>query len=91
MPFDEEHIRQLPESEGIFQLLDCDHRILAIKGTANLRQDLLAALADNDSASFFEVEEDKMYSQRESELIQKYLQEHGGLPGGGMNELDDLF
>jgi hypothetical protein len=29
-----------------------------------------------------------MYSQRESELIQKYLQEHGEMPGGGG---DDLF
>lgn len=26
-------------------------------------------------------EEDKMFSQRESELIQKYLQEHGEMPG----------
>ena len=89
--FDEEHIRQLPETEGIFQLLDLDHRILGIKGTANLRRDLLAALADNDSASFFDFEEDKMYSQRESELIQKYLQEHGEMPGGGADDLDDLF
>ncbi len=90
-PFDEEHIRQLPETEGIFQLLDRDHRILGIKGTANLRQDLLAALADNESASFFNFEEDKMYSQRESELIQKYLQEHGKMPGGAADDLDDLF
>jgi len=29
-----------------------------------------------------------MYSQRESELIQQYLQEHGEMPGGGD---DDLF
>ncbi len=32
---------------------------------------------DTDTASFFEFEESNMYSQRESELIQKYLQEHG--------------
>jgi len=31
----------------------------------------------------------KMYSMRESELIQQYLQEHGKMPGGG--EDDDLF
>jgi len=91
LPFDEEHIRQLPETEGVFQLLDADHQIVAIKGTANLRQDLLEALADNDTASFFEFEEDKMFSQRESELIQKYLQEHGEMPGGGADNLDDLF
>ena len=91
LPFDEEHINQVPETEGVFQLLDADHLILTIKGTADLRQDLLAALADNDSTSFFEFEEDKMFSQRESELIQKYLQEHGKMPGGGADDLDDLF
>jgi NADPH-dependent glutamate synthase beta subunit-like oxidoreductase len=89
--FDEEQINQVPETEGVFQLLDADHQILAIKGTANLRQELLAALADNDTASFFEFEEDKIYSQRESELIQKYLQEHGEIPGNGADDLDDLF
>jgi hypothetical protein len=48
----------------------------------------LTALEDNDKAVWFEYEEDKMYSQRESELIQKYLQAHGQMPGGGG---DDLF
>jgi hypothetical protein len=32
-----------------------------------------------------------MYTRRESKLIQLYLQEHGELPGGGANELDELF
>ena len=91
LPYDEEQINQLPETEGVFQLLDADHQILAIRGTANLRQDLLAALADNDSASFFEFEEVKMFSLRESELIQKYIQEHGEIPGGAGDDLDDLF
>ncbi len=90
LPFDEEHIRQLPETEGVFQLLDGNYQILAIKGIVNLRQELLEVLADNDSASFFEFEENKMFSQRESELIQKYLQEHGRIPGG-VDDLDDLF
>jgi len=31
-----------------------------------------------------------MYSQSESELIQKYLQEHGEMPGGGDDD-DELF
>jgi formate dehydrogenase (NADP+) beta subunit len=90
LPFDEEHIRQAPESEGLVQLLDENHAILAIKGTPNLRRELLDALADNDKAVWFEFEEDKMYSKRESELIQKYLQQHGEMPGGG-DGLDDLF
>ena len=32
-----------------------------------------------------------MYSRRESEWIQKYVQEHGEMPGGGDDDLDDLF
>ncbi|CAB1064520.1 Formate dehydrogenase-O, major subunit (EC [Olavius sp. associated proteobacterium Delta 1] len=90
-PFDEEHVNAVPESQGVYQLLDADHNVLAIKGTANLRQDLLLALDEYDAAALFEIEEDKMYSQRESELIQKYLQEHGEMPGGGADDLDDLF
>jgi hypothetical protein len=34
-----------------------------------------------------------MYSKRESELLQQYLQIHGKMPGGagGGDDLDDLF
>jgi NADPH-dependent glutamate synthase beta subunit-like oxidoreductase len=88
LSFDEAHVNQIPESEGVFKLLDEAHNVLSIKGTANLRQELLMAMEDNQNAALFEYEEDKMYSQRESELIQKYLQEHGEMPGGGG---DDLF
>jgi hypothetical protein len=91
LPFDEEHIRQVPGSEGVFQLLCENHAILAIKGTPNLRRELLDALADNQKAVWFEFEEDKMYSKRESELIQNYLREHGEMPSGGDEELEDLF
>jgi NADPH-dependent glutamate synthase beta subunit-like oxidoreductase/ferredoxin len=89
--FDDEHINQVPEAEGVFQLYDEERNVLAIKGTANLRQDLLQTLEDNENAVWFEYKEDKMFSQRESELIQKYLQEHGEMPGGGPDDLDDLF
>ncbi|UCG07156.1 MAG: FAD-dependent oxidoreductase, partial [Desulfobacterales bacterium] len=90
-PFDEEHINDVPEEEGVFQLYDEERNVLAIKGTANLRQELLLALEDNQKAAWFEFEEDKMYSKRESELIQKYLQGHGEMPGGGADDLADLF
>jgi formate dehydrogenase beta subunit len=90
LPFDEAHINQLPQAEGVYQLLDAEHRILGIKGTANLRRELLDALTDNNTAAFFKFEEDKLYSQRESELIQKYLRKHGELPGSG-DDLDDLY
>ena len=90
LPFDAAHIQPVPDSEGVFQLLDVEHRVLSIKGTATLRQDLLAAIEANPQAVWFEFAEDKMYSKRESELLQKYLQRHGAMPAGG-NELDDLF
>ena len=90
LPFDAEHIGQITESEGVFQLLDRDYQVLSIKGTANLRQELLAVLDANSKAAWFEFAEDKMYSKRESELLQKYLQQHGEMPTGG-DELDDLF
>jgi NADPH-dependent glutamate synthase beta subunit-like oxidoreductase len=86
--FDEAHINRVPESEGVFKLLDADHHVLSIKGSANLRQDLLSALKDHPNASLFAYEEDRMYSQRESELLQQYLQQHGEMPAG---EGEDLF
>ncbi|KPK24255.1 MAG: hypothetical protein AMK69_16410 [Nitrospira bacterium SG8_3] len=91
LSFNEENINEVPEEEGVFQLLDEDHNVLAIKGTANLRESLLEQLQENEKTAWFEFEEDKMYSQRESELIQQYLQKHGEMPGGGDDELDDLF
>jgi formate dehydrogenase (NADP+) beta subunit len=90
LPFDAEHIGRIPESEGVFQLLGGEHQVLSIKGTANLRQELLAALDANSKAAWFEFEEDKMYSKRESELLQRFLQQHGEMPAAG-DELDDLF
>jgi len=89
--FNEKNINQIPESEGVFRLLDQDHNVLVIKGTADLRKALLRELNENKKAALFEFEEDKMYSKRESELIQQYLQEHGEMPGGGDSDLDDLF
>ena len=90
LALNEENIRDVPEEEGVFQLLDADHNVLIIKGTANLRESLLEQLEENEKAAWFEFEKDKMYSQRESELLQQYLQQHGKMPGGE-DELDDLF
>jgi hypothetical protein len=90
-PFDEKHINAVPEEEGVFQLYDEERNVLTIRGTANLRQELLLALDNNEKVAWFKFEEAKMFSQRESELIQKYLQEHGRMPGDGADDLDDLF
>jgi NADPH-dependent glutamate synthase beta subunit-like oxidoreductase len=89
LPFDEAHVKPVPAAEGVFKLMDAAHKVLTVKGTANLRQELLMAMADNQKAVLFEYEEDKMFSKRESELIQKHVREHGEMPGG--DDLDDLF
>ncbi|RLC22139.1 MAG: BzdV protein, partial [Deltaproteobacteria bacterium] len=89
--FTEEAVRGVTEEEGVYRLYDAGHNIIAIKGTATLRRSLLAELEHNEQAAFFDVEEDRMYSQRENELIQRYLQEHGRMPGAGDDGLDDLF
>jgi formate dehydrogenase beta subunit len=81
----------MPESEGVYQLLDANKEVLVIKGVMNIRKSLLEVFEGNDKVAWFEYEEDPLYSKRESELIQRYLQEHGRMPGAGGDELDDLF
>jgi hypothetical protein len=56
-----------------------------------MRESLLEAFEEDDKVAWFEYEEYQFYSKRESELIQQYLQVHGEMPGGGEDELDDLF
>jgi formate dehydrogenase beta subunit len=88
LTFTRKNIETVPETEGVFQLLAEDCKVMAIKGTPNLRRDLLQLLDDSTQAALFEFMEDKLYSKRENELIQQYLQEHGEIPG----EYDeDLF
>jgi len=77
LTFDKDHINQVPETEGVFHLYDEYHNVLVIKGTPNLRNNLGRELELKKHAVWFDFEEDKMYSKRESELIQQYLQEHG--------------
>lgn len=81
----------IPECEGVYQLLDATKKAIAIKGTPTLKADLLQKLEEPGEVRFFMWEAAPMYTQRESELIQKHLQTHGELPSGGDDELDDLF
>ena len=89
LPLSAENIEAVPEVEGVFILAGADRVPTAIKGTATVRADLLEAIESGAGAAFFRYEEDRMYSRRESELLQQHLEQHGKLPGGG--ELDDLF
>lgn len=91
LAFTAEAVAGAPEVEGVFQLLDEGKKVVAIKGVMNLRAGLGEAIQENKAARFFAFEKEPMYTKRESELIQQYLQEHGELPGGGAGELDDLY
>ncbi|MDP6560823.1 MAG: FAD-dependent oxidoreductase, partial [Candidatus Binatia bacterium] len=90
LKFDQEHVATVSGAEGVYQLLDEEKKILRIAGTPDLRQALEEQLGTNPKARYFIYEEASMYTQRESERLQSYLQEHGHLPPD--NELeDDLF
>jgi NADPH-dependent glutamate synthase beta subunit-like oxidoreductase len=89
--FKAENIQTVPETEGVIQLLDETKQVLLIKGSANMRSELQNQLGSNEKAKFFIFEEDPMYTKRESELLQQHLQQHGSMPSGGDEEMDDLF
>lgn len=91
LEFSSEIVETVPELAGVYHLLDAEKKVLAIKGVMNMREALEEELEANEEACFLIFEEDEMYTKRESELLQQYLQQYGELPGGGMDELDDLF
>lgn len=77
---------------GVYQLLDADKKVLAIKGVENLREGLEAMLDKADVAKYFVVEEAPFFSQRENQLVQAYMEQYGAMPPGvGADEMDDLF
>jgi hypothetical protein len=84
-----EIIAAVPDCEGVIQLLNGQKEVLQISGTQTMRRALLEQLAAGQAA-YFLYDEEKMYTKRESELLQTYLSKHGRLPKG--NDLpDDLF
>jgi len=54
-----------------------------------MKETLLDNLND-EKAKYFTFESDPMFTKRESELMQQYLQKYGKLPDAG-DDLDDLF
>ncbi|MHC1590301.1 MAG: FAD-dependent oxidoreductase [Candidatus Hecatellaceae archaeon] len=86
----EENVAQAPEAEGVFQLLDENKAVIYIKGTSNLRKDLEAQLS-NPKAKYFMYEEAKMFTMRESELLQQYIKKHGKLPEQNVELEEDLY
>ena len=89
--FRDANVERVPAVEGVFVLADADRKPTLIKGTEDVHAGLLEKLESGTSASYFLWEEDRMYTKRESELIQQHLKQYGQLPGGGDDELDDLF
>ncbi len=85
-----ENIKSIPESAGVIQISDEKKEVFLIKGCENIKQALGELLEENKNGVYFTFELDQMYTKRESELMQQYLQKHGELPTGE-DDLDDLF
>jgi ferredoxin len=80
----------IPETEGVYQLLDEQKNTIYIKGTVNLRRELEEQYETNKQALYVKWEEEPMYTRRESELIQQFIQTNGRLPPQN-DELADLL
>jgi len=85
-----ENIDVVPSDEGVIQLLDDKKEVYYIKGSDNMKQALSEKINSDEKAAYFIYEADPMFTKRESELLQQYLQKHGKLPDSG-DDLDDLF
>lgn len=93
LEFNEAAVAAVSGESGVFQLLDPDKNVLMIKGVDNLRAGLTEQLgrSNAEATKYFICEEAPMYTQRESQLIQAYMQQYGKMPGGGSDEMDELF
>ena len=91
LDFTTEIVEGITQDAGVFQLLDADKNVLMIKGVAALREGLQEQIGRNEAARYFVYEPAAMYTSRESQMIQAYLQQYGKMPGGGADELDELF
>jgi NADPH-dependent glutamate synthase beta subunit-like oxidoreductase/Pyruvate/2-oxoacid:ferredoxin oxidoreductase delta subunit len=87
------NIAEVPAVEGVYQLRDENKVIIVIKGTQNIKADLQQKLKSDTKARYFWFEPDPMYTKRESELIQQFLQQFGKMPEGDGegDDIDDLF
>jgi NADPH-dependent glutamate synthase beta subunit-like oxidoreductase len=87
-----EQLQTVPETAGVYQLLDSNKAIVYIKGTPNLREALVEEykLRTEKAVRYFEFEEEPLYTKRESELLQDHLQKYGKMPLFN-EELEDLF
>jgi len=89
--FEAANVAKVPESEGVFQLLDEEKMVIYIKGTVNLRRELTEQLTTNKEAKYILYEEAKMFTMRESELLQQFLKKHGKMPKQNIGLEEDLY
>ncbi|MBX3647932.1 MAG: FAD-dependent oxidoreductase [Rhodocyclaceae bacterium] len=88
----EANVAGVTEESGVYQLLDADKTVLAIKGVENLREGLQGMIGKSDEAKYFIFELAPFFTQRENQLVQAYMEQHGSMPKGvGADEMDDLF
>ena len=91
LAFTSDTIDATPEADGVFRLFDEQKEVIYIGSGTSIREGLQEIWDSGDEwvekARYLHFEETLMYTMRESELIQQYMQEHGGLPEGN----DQLF
>jgi len=80
---------EVPNAGGVYTLYDADGDIVEINGVADLSAALLDALDASDAVEF-EYDLDENFTKRETEMNERYIKEHGHLPGMG-GGMDDLF
>jgi hypothetical protein len=89
--FNEQNVSEAPETDGVFRLFDENKEVVYIGSGQNIREGLEEILSSGDEwvekARYLHYEETMMYTMRESELLQQFLEEHGRLPEGN----DQLF
>jgi NADPH-dependent glutamate synthase beta subunit-like oxidoreductase len=88
---EEEYLTFVPETEGVFQLLNVKKEVIYIKGTLNLRKDLQQQIPINTEAKYFLYEEAKMYTLRENEILQQYIKRYGKMPKQNLEIEEDLY
>jgi len=90
LTFDLENINKLEEKGGVVQLMKEDKKVFLIKGSDDIQETLKGFIDDDVDANYFVYEYNELYSKKESELVQDFLQKFGEMPDTG-DDLDDLF
>jgi ferredoxin len=90
LDYTQSNVDAVPEEEGVVQLFDEHSEVIYIAGSANVRKELQVNMKSAQGATYFTFKQDEMFTQRQNELMQHYIDFHGKLPRIN-EELDDLF